>query len=214
MNLKFRKKPVVIEAFQMTKERRVSNADWPDWMHQAWQLDRETPGALYPTEKGTGDGTLSIGTLEGQHLVLWGDWIIRGVKGELYPCKPDIFDATYEKGLNMKQEVNFTIENGTTVKSSISGFTGMVTSRAQHLHGCNRYFVNPPVDKEGKLSDGYWFDEAELIVLGCYAMNKAEKEIKPPTLLRLSGTYRNAYPSCSTAEPQNTSKSGFHSKIK
>lgn len=96
MNLKFRKKPVVIEAFQMTKERRASNADWPEWMHRAWQLEREAPGSLYPTEEGTGDGTLSIGTLEGQHLVSWGDWIIRGVKGELYPCKPDIFEATYE----------------------------------------------------------------------------------------------------------------------
>ena len=96
MNLKYRKKPVVIEAFQMTKERRASNADWPEWMHRAWRLDRETPGSLYPTEEGAGDGTLSIGTLEGQHLVSWGDWIIQGVKGELYPCKPDIFEATYE----------------------------------------------------------------------------------------------------------------------
>jgi hypothetical protein len=49
-----------------------------------------------PTPAGTGDGTLSIGTLEGQHLVLWGDWIIRGVAGEIYPCKPEIFAATYE----------------------------------------------------------------------------------------------------------------------
>ena len=96
MNLKFRKKPVVIEAFQMTEERRASNADWPNWMHQAWQLAREAPGSLYPTKEGTGDGTLSIGTLEGQHLGTWGDWIIQGVKGELYPCKPDIFEATYE----------------------------------------------------------------------------------------------------------------------
>ena len=93
---KFRKKPVVIEAFKMTKERRESNAKWPEWMHRAWQLERETPGSLYPTEEGTADGTLSIGTLEGQHLVSWGDWIIQGVKGEIYPCKPDIFEATYE----------------------------------------------------------------------------------------------------------------------
>ena len=79
-----------------TEERRAINGDWPNWMHKAWQLDREAPGSLYPTEEGTGDGTLSIGTLEGQHLVSWGDWIIQGVKGELYPCKPDIFEATYE----------------------------------------------------------------------------------------------------------------------
>ena len=101
--LKFRKKPVVIEAFQMTEERRASNADWPEWMHRAWQLDREASGSLYPTEEGTDDGTLSIGTLEGQHLVSWGDWIIQGVKGELYPCKPDIFEATYAPEMKLQQ---------------------------------------------------------------------------------------------------------------
>jgi hypothetical protein len=94
--LKFRKKPVVIEAFQMTEERRASNVDWPSWLHQAWQLERGAQGSLYPTEAGTGSGTLSIGTLEGQHLVSWGDWIIQGVNGEIYPCKPDIFEKTYE----------------------------------------------------------------------------------------------------------------------
>ena len=95
--MKYRKKPVEIEAFQMTEERRESNLEWPGWMHKAWQLDRETPGSLYPTDEGTSSGTLSIGTLEGQHLVLWGDWIIQGVKGEIYPCKPDIFEMTYEQ---------------------------------------------------------------------------------------------------------------------
>jgi hypothetical protein len=94
--MKFRKKPIVVDAFQFTKESRDSNADWPDWMNRAWNMDRETTGSLYPTVEGTSDGTLSIGTLEGQHLVSFGDWIIRGVKGELYPCKPDIFVATYE----------------------------------------------------------------------------------------------------------------------
>ena len=94
--MKFRKKPVVIEAFQMTEGRRANNAEWPNWMHQAWQIGRGKEGALYPTGEGTGNGTLSIGTLEGQHLVSWGDWIIQGVKGEIYPCKPDIFAATYE----------------------------------------------------------------------------------------------------------------------
>ena len=94
--MKFRKKPIVIEAFEMTREHRATNMDWPNWMHQAWQLDRETAGSLYPTEDSTGDDTLSIGTLEGQHLVSWGDWIIKGISGELYPCKPAIFMATYE----------------------------------------------------------------------------------------------------------------------
>ena len=98
MNTKFRKKPVVIEAFQMTKERRESNADWPDWLHEAWQTDRDEPGALYAADLVT--RTVSIHTLEGEHLVNWGDWIIKGVKGELYPCKDDIFKLTYEEVTN------------------------------------------------------------------------------------------------------------------
>jgi hypothetical protein len=96
MKNQYRKKPVIIEAFQMTPARRADNSEWPQWMHQAWQLDRNQAGALYPTVEGTGEGTLSIRTLEGEHLVSWGDFIIQGVKGELYPCKPDIFEATYE----------------------------------------------------------------------------------------------------------------------
>lgn len=96
--LQWRKKPIVIEAFQMTAERREDNADWPNWLHDAWQLEREFPGSLYPTTRGvTADRTVSIGTLEGPLLVSPGDWIIRGVKGEIYPCKPDIFAASYEQ---------------------------------------------------------------------------------------------------------------------
>jgi len=40
---------------------------------------------------------IEVVTLEGNHRVTWGDYIIQGVQGELYPCKPDIFEATYEK---------------------------------------------------------------------------------------------------------------------
>ena len=58
----------------------------------------------------------------------------------------------------------FTIELGSKVRSNISGFNGTVTSRAEHLNGCNRYWVAPPVDKDGKLIEGAWFDEAELEV--------------------------------------------------
>jgi hypothetical protein len=43
------------------------------------------------------DARLRIRTLEGIFLVEWGDWIIRGVAGELYPCKPDMFQASYEE---------------------------------------------------------------------------------------------------------------------
>lgn len=94
----YRKKPIVIEAFQMTKERRSDNADWPLWLNEAWQKENDEPGSLFPKNFPNSDGTdeLCIYTPEGVHLVTFGDWIIRGVKGELYPCKPDIFAATYE----------------------------------------------------------------------------------------------------------------------
>lgn len=98
MKNQYRKKPVVIEAFQMTRERRADNADWPSWLHEAWNGNQGEPGTLRAKDFPHSDGTdeLIIGTLEGDHLVSFDDWIIRGVKGELYPCKPDIFEATYE----------------------------------------------------------------------------------------------------------------------
>jgi len=91
--MKYRKKPIIIEAFQITKESRQSNHDWPSWLHEAWQ-----EGTLYPASYGKSNGKdmLMIKTLEGDMLVDWNDWVIQGIKGEIYPCKPDIFEATYD----------------------------------------------------------------------------------------------------------------------
>ena len=96
---KYRKKPVVIEAFQMTKERRVCNVEWPDWMHEAWNKDFDDPSSLSASEYPNSDGTdkLAVQTLRGKCIVSWGDFIIQGVQGELYPCKPDIFKETYKE---------------------------------------------------------------------------------------------------------------------
>lgn len=91
----YRKKPIVIEAFQMTKERRWDNKDWPNWLNLAWQKD-PGEGSLYIDEDDPERERLALGTLEGVHRVSWGDWIIQGIKGELYCCKRDIFEATYE----------------------------------------------------------------------------------------------------------------------
>jgi len=92
---KFRKKPVVIEAFQMTKERRWDNSDWPNWLHLAWNSE-PSEGAVWIDNDDPKRERLFCGTLEGVHIIDWDDWIIQGVKGELYPCKPDIFEMTYE----------------------------------------------------------------------------------------------------------------------
>jgi len=96
MNYNFQKRPVVIQAFKMTPDRRIDQCEWPEWLAKAYNLERNVPGAVFPTNPSLDQGTLSIHTLEGDHLVAWGDWIIQGVHGELYPCKPEIFAATYD----------------------------------------------------------------------------------------------------------------------
>ena len=93
---KYRKKPVLIEAFQFTRERCVYNSEWPQWLHEARREESEADGAMFPVCSTEPHGKVFLRTLEGPLRVDWGDWIIRGVKGELYPCKPDIFEATYE----------------------------------------------------------------------------------------------------------------------
>lgn len=97
--MKYRKKPVVIEAFQMTRARRQANLEWPEWLNKAWNKHLTDPGAVFPKDYPSSDGTdeLVIFTLEGIHLVSFDDYIIQGVNGELYPCKPDIFKLTYEE---------------------------------------------------------------------------------------------------------------------
>ena len=98
INYKFRKKPIIIEAFQMTKERRWDNSEWPQWLNKAWNEPEMSKGSLW-----YGDGesypkdNLFIETLEGTYTVSWNDWIIQGVKGELYPIKDEIFRQTYEE---------------------------------------------------------------------------------------------------------------------
>lgn len=86
----FRKKPVVIDAFQLSMAAFNSVIDWPDWAQEACEA-----GII---EMHGPDGVAArIKTPEGTHDAAFDDWIIRGVKGELYPCKPDIFAATYER---------------------------------------------------------------------------------------------------------------------
>jgi hypothetical protein len=80
--MKFRKRPVVIEAVQVTDE--WFDAPHPNPLH--------LPGMVYnPLTR-----TVVIDTPEGTMTAQVGDWIITGVKGERYPCRPDIFAATYE----------------------------------------------------------------------------------------------------------------------
>ena len=98
MNLQYRKKPVVIEAIQMTSERRRDNRDWPEWLYRAWNMKPSEVGSVFCNHHYglPGDYPVYVSTLEGVMSVAVDDYIILGVAGELYPCKPDIFEMTYE----------------------------------------------------------------------------------------------------------------------
>jgi hypothetical protein len=81
--MKFRKKPVVIEAVQLIEDQPT-----PEGVNFGVPLNLGCTSSL--------DGKYWIQTLEGPLIAQFGDWIITGVKGERYPCKPDIFEMTYE----------------------------------------------------------------------------------------------------------------------
>ena len=94
---KFRKRPVVIEAVQL------SWANWHDICSFLGKvISRDNPGRDVKTfsdtcgEPGPDYIELTIPTLEGEHIAMHGDWIIKGIEGEFYPCKPEIFKKTYE----------------------------------------------------------------------------------------------------------------------
>lgn len=81
--MKFRKKPVVIEAQQLT----VFNLE---------ELEHWCKGSIKGLRLPANQRVIDIQTLEGEMRAQIGDWIIKGVKGEFYPCKPEIFAMTYE----------------------------------------------------------------------------------------------------------------------
>ncbi len=80
--MKFRKRPIVVDAVQITEE-------WFDGAH----LNPPYPKRVIidPVLR-----RVEVQTLEGWMIGISGDWIITGIKGEVYPCKPDVFEATYE----------------------------------------------------------------------------------------------------------------------
>ena len=114
---KFRKKPVVIEAAQWFKNGDHPQ-DYPVLMDAAEAREHGGEGDVvryYRNAEDSGDRECEhcgkimhkhgwIDTLEGGHIVCPGDWIITGVKGELYPCKPDIFEETYEPAGSRREE--------------------------------------------------------------------------------------------------------------
>lgn len=91
--MKYRKKPVVIEAVQWTGE---NHRDMFDFLTGKTNEYMTTSGDNFYIDHSKVRGGLIIKTLEGEHIAGIGDYIIKGVNGEFYPCKPDIFAKTYE----------------------------------------------------------------------------------------------------------------------
>lgn len=89
--MKFRKKPVVIEAYHFTGP--VLEDECPKWLLDAFTLGIAL--VSYVFDEGVYE--IEINTLQGVLTANEGDWIIKGVNGEVYPCKPNIFEKTYER---------------------------------------------------------------------------------------------------------------------
>jgi hypothetical protein len=137
----FRKRPVVIEAVQWFKM-----GDHPAVIH-GWQ-SMKAPEQVGPAPHHEPlPGFRHVGlieTMEGYHVVSPGDWIIRGIQGELYPCKPDIFEATYEPAEAM------------TISLPVASFSDVllvINTKVQPIITAARAFVDRLQEVE---SDARW----------------------------------------------------------
>jgi len=109
--MKFRKKPVVIEAVQLR---------WNNWNEMCdFAGVGKNGGKTRGVNSLDGGMAMELETLEGVMLASENDWIIRGVKGEFYPCKPDIFEATYEPVVEDKTEGSNAIQIQSPARFSI-----------------------------------------------------------------------------------------------
>ena len=98
--MKFRKKPVVIEAMQLTEHNVKVIYEWvfgKIYLDQSRQREKWNEYVAIVRKNGMNIPTLEDGLdKRAKHVASLGDWVIKGVKGEFYPCKPDIFEMTYE----------------------------------------------------------------------------------------------------------------------
>ena len=88
--MKYRKRPIIVEAFRWTADHWQKED--PKWIIDAIKQDK-----IYFVHNLISGGEMRIITLEGTHTAKRGDWVIKGIKGEIYPCKNDIFLETYEE---------------------------------------------------------------------------------------------------------------------
>lgn len=133
--MKYRKKPVIVEAVHYAGETVVM----PKWIQQAFKN-----GTLFYDED-----DLYVETLEGMHHVSVGDYIIQGVEGELYPCKPDIFNKTYDKVVE-QGETYFEYLKNCTMDEMVQAIydCAMANSWSFNKDGIKRWLKQPHTPKE------------------------------------------------------------------
>jgi hypothetical protein len=88
--MRYIKKPLMVEAFKWTGDREQTE-------DPVWIIEKIKNGMVYFIGERTDKCKMQIKTLEGTMTASIGDWIIKGINNEIYPCKPDIFEKTYEK---------------------------------------------------------------------------------------------------------------------
>ena len=88
-SVKYKKKPIAIEAFQWTGG--PDQVEDPEWI-----VDKIKDGTVTFYDLDNSEVMLYIQNIDGTNMVSQGDYIIKGIKGEIYSCKPDIFEMTYE----------------------------------------------------------------------------------------------------------------------
>lgn len=99
--MKYRKKPVIVDCIQWTGENIDEVKGFVGNSLHVYMIDVSAPNGH---ETKTIMASISIMKLEGEHSCRIGDYIIKGVNGEFYPCKPDIFEQTYEKAEEQENE--------------------------------------------------------------------------------------------------------------
>ncbi len=115
--MKYRKKPVVIEAIQYNGK---NSGEIAEFMGKPIRT-KTSPDLNNPA------GKINIETLEGDMIAISGDYIIKGIEGEFYPCKPNIFEKTYEKVENNLLDGQFVKDDAKEMIPPISGGVRTVT---------------------------------------------------------------------------------------
>jgi hypothetical protein len=148
---RFRKKPVEIEAMRLVGDSSDTMAVYR-WIEENTQgsfdpMSDEVPGSGVSIDPATGQ--LMVATLEGVMHASYGYWIIRGVQGEFYPCKADIFDATYEP-VEVKTVTDSSRHPGTVHLLSLFDYTHL----PPHLQAVSKPLHDLAHDMADRLNDG------------------------------------------------------------